>query len=400
MPGKQKLEEVVIVGAGPVGLTTAVSLTLSGIPVRLFEAQNELPTDLRASSFHPPTLDLLSRFHIVDDLIAQGLPAPSWQFRDRETGPVATFEMSLLKGDTEHPFRLQCEQWKLARILKALFEKLGGRIEFGARVADVSQDDTSATIELGGERKGEKIRGRYIIAADGAYSVLRNAVRIPFEGFTYPELFLIVSTSHRFEDDLPDLSNINYISDPNEWLIMMHVPQFWRVNIPVSADGDQQYYLSDENVQAMLRRVFHREAAYEIGHRSLYAVHQKVAQVFRSGRVILVGDSAHLNNPIGGMGMNGGIHDSFNLTEKLVRIFGGEGDELLDQYDRQRRTVTNEAVQQQTIRNHKILSERDPAVRKASLDELRRTAEDPVLAREYLLKTSMIASLRRAASIQ
>jgi 3-(3-hydroxy-phenyl)propionate hydroxylase len=129
-------------------------------------------------------------------------------------------------------------------------------------------------------------------------------------------------------------------------------------------------------------------------------VHQRVAQSLRHGRVLLAGDAAHINNPLGGMGMNGGIHDAFNLSDKLAAIYAGADDCLLDQYDRQRRTVAVEAVQQQTNRNHQILSERDPEIRKKSLDAMRQTVADPKLARDYMLKSSMISGLRRAAEIQ
>jgi len=150
----------------------------------------------------------------------------------------------------------------------------------------------------------------------------------------------------------------------------------------------------------VLQRVVPRGSDYHIEHRSIYHVHQRVAKTFRAERVLLAGDAAHINNPLGGMGMNGGIHDAFNLSDKLADIYAGADDALFDQYVRQRRTVAIEAVQQRTNRNHQILSERDPEVRKNSLDAMRRTAADPTLAREYVPKSSMISGLRRAAEIQ
>jgi 3-(3-hydroxy-phenyl)propionate hydroxylase len=129
-------------------------------------------------------------------------------------------------------------------------------------------------------------------------------------------------------------------------------------------------------------------------------VHQRVAKTFQRGRAFLAGDAAHINNPLGGMGMNGGIQDVFNLADKLAQIWAGADDRLLDRYDRQRRTVSIEAVQQQTNRNHQLISERDPAIRKKSLDAMRRTAADKASARAYLLNSSMISSMRRAAEIE
>jgi 3-(3-hydroxy-phenyl)propionate hydroxylase len=129
-------------------------------------------------------------------------------------------------------------------------------------------------------------------------------------------------------------------------------------------------------------------------------VHQRVAKKFRGGRALLAGDSAHVNSPIGAMGMNSGIHDAFNLADKLVAILRGEADDgVLDRYERQRRHVAVQHTQAQTIRNKRLLTEKDPAVRRKNHDDLRRTAEDPKLARAFLLRSSLIESLREAARI-
>ena len=110
-------QRVIIVGAGPAGIVAAAYLAGEGIPVLIVEQERDLPVDLRASTFHPPTLDMLGRFPgVVDKLIEQGLICPTWQFRDRQTGPIATFEMDRLKDDTAHPYRLQCEQWRMTRL--------------------------------------------------------------------------------------------------------------------------------------------------------------------------------------------------------------------------------------------------------------------------------------------
>jgi 3-(3-hydroxy-phenyl)propionate hydroxylase len=394
-------DRVVVVGAGPVGLTAALALARRGIPAVLLAAESELVMELRGSTFHPPTLDLLDEFGIVPRMIEVGLIAPTWQFRDRETGPVATFDLSLLKGDTSHPYRVQCEQWKLMRFLKEELEKIPGTdIRFGHQIALVRQDSDGATVTADTVSGPVSISGRYVIAADGARSAIRRSLGVEFEGFTYPELFLIASTDFRFEDTLTDIAYVNYIADPLEWLVLLRVPELWRVLVPAPENADREQLLSDESLQRVLQRVVNRPGPYRIAHRSLYPVHQRVAKSFRHGRVVLAGDAAHINNPLGGMGMNGGIQDAFNLADKLKAIWAGADDRLLDRYDRQRRTVAVEAVQQQTHRNQKIISERDPATRQKALDALRRTAADKASAREYMLRSSMIASVRRAAEIE
>lgn len=392
---------VIVVGAGPVGLTTALALGHRGIPTALLAAEPELVMELRGSTFHPPTLDLLDEFGVVPRMIDVGLKAPTWQFRDRETGPVATFDLSLLAGDTNHPYRVQCEQWKLMRFLEEELRKLpGSDIRFGHEVTSVQPDDESVTVTAQTPSGPVSLSGRYVVAADGARSAVRRSLAVDFEGFTYPELFLIASTDFRFEERLTDIAYVNYIADPLEWLVLLRVPDLWRVLVPAPENSDREQLLSDDSLQQVLQRVVARPEPYRIAHRSVYHVHQRVAKSFRHGRVLLAGDAAHINNPLGGMGMNGGIQDAFNLSDKLAQIWAGADDRLLDRYDRQRRTVAVEAVQQQTNRNHQIISERDPETRKKSLDAMRRTATDKRSAREYMLKSSMISSMRRAAEIE
>src|SRR5467141_2748863 len=142
-------------------------------------------------------------------------------------------------------------------------------------------------------------------------------------------------------------------------------------------------------MQARLQRFLPTGHNFDIVGSNLYTVHQRVAKKFRAGRAILAGDSAHVNSPIGAMGMNSGVHDAFNLASKLTRILRRETDHSeLDRYDRQRRHVAVKHTQAQTMRNKRLLAEQDPAVRKRNNEELRRTAADPKLAREFLLRSS------------
>ena len=393
-------DRIIIVGAGPVGLTAALAIGRRGIPAVVLAAEPELVMELRGSTFHPPTLDLLDEFGVVPRMIEVGLKAPTWQFRDRETGPVATFDLALLAGDTNHPYRVQCEQWKLMRLLEAELKKLpGADVRFGHEVTGVRQDGDGVTVTANTANGPAEITGRYVIAADGARSAVRRSLGVEFEGFTYPELFLIASTDFKFEDTLTDIAYVNYIADPNEWLVLLRVPELWRVLVPAPDNTSKEEMLSDHYLQAVLNRVVPRAEPYKIAHRSLYPVHQRVAKNFRHGRVVLAGDAAHINNPLGGMGMNGGIQDAFNLADKFKQIFAGADDRVLDRYDRQRRTVAVEAVQQQTHRNQQVISERDPATRQKALEAMRKTAADKASAREYMLRSSMIASMRRAAEI-
>ncbi len=402
-----RAHHVLIAGAGPVGLVSALTLATAGIAVTVFERNTTAAEDLRASTFHPPTMDMLARFGITDELLPQGLIARYTQQRDRKDGLIAEFDMALLTGETQHPFRLQCEQWKLSRLLMARLAKFPNvTLMFGADVGSVRQDADSVSVDV---RKGagsqtqtqsQTFSGDYLIGADGSWSAVRQALGIEFEGFTYPERFLVVSTAFQFADHFPKLSYVNYVSDPQEWCVLLRVPTLWRVLFPTRADETDDAVLSDASIQARLQNLLPQSEPYQTVHRTLYKVHQRVAKEFRRGRVILAGDAAHINNPLGGMGMNGGVQDAFNLCDKLVDILNnGASDTLLDRYQRQRRSVAIEYINANTARNKKNIEERDPEARRKTQDELRAIAANPVAAKDYLRKTSMIDALERAEAI-
>ena len=200
---------------------------------------------------------------------------------------------------------------------------------------------------------------------------------------------------------LPNLCDVSYFADPVEWFFLLRVRDVWRVMFPTRPEESDEEVLSDEVIEARLQRVFKKAALYRIEHRTLYSVHQRVAETYRKGRVFLAGDAAHLNNPLGGMGMNGGIHDAFNLAEKLAAVIKeGKPVAELERYERQRRPIALEYVNTITIANKRNLETRDPQEQRRWRDEMTRTASDSRLAREYLLKISMLASLRKAAAAE
>jgi 3-(3-hydroxy-phenyl)propionate hydroxylase len=247
----------------------------------------------------------------------------------------------------------------------------------------------------------ETIRAGYLVSAEGARSIARKELNLEFEGFTYPERTINIEVAYDFRKH--GYTERNYISDPVEYSNLFHwigPPDRWRIHFPTNIEDDENELKRPEALQKRLQQFLGIDHEFEICGCNLYTVHQRVAAKFRVGRVVLAGDSAHVNSPIGGMGLNSGVHDAFNLADKLARILHDSADDAeLDRYERQRRHVAVQHTQTGTIRNKRLLEERDPAVRQRNHDELRRQAEDPALARKFLLRTALFDSLREAERI-
>ena len=387
-------DRVFIAGAGPVGLVAAANLVRAGVPVTLFEVGPDLSEESRASTFHPPTLDMLHALGAAQPLIAQGLIAPRFQYRTKQRGLLAQFDFGGIADATGHPYRVQSEQSKLTRILlEQLRSQPGFEIAFNSAVRGVTQDQSSVAVTIENDGRVETRTGRWLIGADGASSSVRRALGVSFEGFTWPDRLLVVSTPFDFHGVIPDLVAVNYVADAERWHFLLQIPGLWRVMFLIKEGESDELALSRAFAQSLMTGVVPGIADYEIAHVTLYKVHQRVASTFRLGRAFLAGDAAHINNPLGGMGMNGGIHDAVNLTDRLAAVWHGRADDAeLDRYDRQRRLVTLETIQTQTIQNKKNLEAPEPDFRQG----LERIKADPARTYEYLLRVSMIATLRRA----
>ena len=320
---------------------------------------------------------------------------------------VAQFDHAVLKDDTRYPFVVQCEQFKTAKLL---LERLRAypnvEVLFDHEVVDLSQAANAVDRRRCADYPASASHsGSYLIGADGGRSTVRRRSGIKFEGFTWPERFIVLTTPYDFAAERGYCYR-SYFADPGAWCNCFKVsadgpPGLWRTVYPTDPTQSEQEILSDAGVQARMQSFFPAPRPYEIVDRNLYVTHQRVAETFRKGRVLLAGDAAHVNNPIGGMGLNGGIQDAVNLSDQLIRVVrDGAPERLLDLYDLQRRTVAIEFVQEQSIANKKRLEASDPEVRQRNLDELRATAADPERARQFLLRTSMIASQRRAEAIK
>ena len=405
-------KRVIVVGAGPVGAIAALALVRRGIPVLLVEAEPEPVEDQRAATIHAPTLEMLVALGLKERAFAAdasgGFQAPVFHIRDRASDElIAAFDIRLLKDDLPYPFVLQWEQYKLVRAVLPLIAASGlAEIRFSTKLSALTQhsDYIDVTVVAAGET--EQLRGAYVIGADGGRSLVRRLSEIEFEGFTWEERFIKIATSFDFAGAGKGYCTRSYFSDPDEWLNMFKVkgngpPGIWRAIMPVPADESDEQALGMAAIQRRLHRIHDKSGDFDIPYYALYGVHQRVAATFNKGRVLLAGDAAHVNNPIGGMGMNGGIHDAVNLAEKLAGVwFGRVGESVFDRYTRQRRKAQVDYVQAQSIANKKMLEEKDPVVRRKHLDELRRTSEDSALHKKFLYRSSLIDSLNSANAVE
>jgi 3-(3-hydroxy-phenyl)propionate hydroxylase len=382
-------------------------LAQQDIPSVVVEAlgpDNFLEQVPRAGTNHPATLELFDAIGLYDKLEPRGIVAPLFHYWDRhENRRIAEFYHARLEGDTRFPYVLQCERIKIVEEALKLAQAhplIDVRLSTNFTSFEQGADGVVAHVtNTSGE--AETIAGAYLVSAEGARSIVRKDLDIEFEGFTYSDRTLNIEVAYDFHRH--GYTERNYISDPTEWSNLFHwkgPPDRWRVHFPTAPDEDEAAITRPAALQARLQRFLPTGEDFAIVGCNLYTVHQRVARKFRAGRAILAGDAAHVNSPIGAMGMNSGVHDAFNLADKLAGILRGElNEDQLDRYERQRRHVALEHTQAQTMRNKKLLAEKDPAVRARNHDELRRTAEDPKLARAFLLRTSLIQSLRDAEAI-
>jgi 3-(3-hydroxy-phenyl)propionate hydroxylase len=393
--------QVIVAGAGPVGSVAAIRLARLGIDVTLLEALPTPAQDLRASTWHPPTLEMMTELGIAEHMVEDGLICPVYQYRSRRSPEVFSFDLSELSDITPHPYRLQYEQFKFTRHLcKLLANETHATLKFSHEVKGVEQNTDSVTIITEHQGEEQRFHANYVIAAEGANSVLRKQANIELEGFTFPEKFVTLSTNYPLEQHYKDLSNVNYIADPQAWALLLKTPDFWRVLVPAPENASDEHLLSDEFKNHVLRDVTGTDQTIESSHRVIYRIHQRVAKHYRAGRVLLAGDAAHLNNPLGGFGMNSGIHDAWNLCDKLDQILNQSADEsLLDLYEKQRQTVTRDFIQAQSIKNKQRMEQDDEEWLRNDRNEISRACSDPELRRKFLLDQALFTTLADAEKI-
>lgn len=388
--------DVLIVGAGPVGLLAANALAEKSIDLYICDKLNSPVEELRASTFHPPTLDLLEPLGLTDSVLKNGLKSPEWQIRFHETGDRVVFDLSVLKADTNHPYRVQCEQAHLATAAIEKLSSAGIKVNYGCQVIEIVDMGAFVETTLVDHGVRFKIRSRYVVGADGAQSVVRGYVTNTFPGHTYPETTILATTDFPFENYLEGLSNINYVWWKKGTFSLLKLPNLWRCSLYPDPEETLEVALEDAEIRRKIARITPEAADCRISAIRPYRVHMKIADEFCRNRILLAGDAAHLNSPSGGMGMNGGIHDALMLSDALELSMRANDDTALPRYAAARRDTALEDILQAADLNRSRMQEKEDGKRKMIFEKLKTIVGQTDTARSYLLKTSMIEGLRKS----
>lgn len=400
MSKSQRGQPIVIVGAGPVGLFAAVLLVQAGYGVIVLEKNKRLAANMRASTFHPATLDLLGPHGLAEPLVARGSIMQGWQYMVHGTKKHAVFDLESISDLTEHPFRLQCEQFHFSKIAvehlanSPLFE-----IRFGHELYEVAVQGNEAHLQVRNSGGEYGLSTRWLIAADGDNSTVRNYLALAFEGSVFPKTTITLVLNHPFQNDIPGLLGINYVWTESAHYSLMQIRDLWRFSYSPDPDQSVEEALSDTVAQWHVHDVFPSREPYEVLQRSHYTLQQRCLESFRFGPILFAGDSAHLSSPVGSLGMNGGMHDAQCLVEHLVPVLQGADESLLDRYSRRRRTIALDEIQRLSARNYRWHRETDPDKRAEIWQELQDIVNDTEKTREFLLNSSMIRSRQREKEI-
>lgn len=397
-------QRVLISGAGPVGLVTAIGLVKAGVPVTIFEAGETVCRDMRAPAFHAPTIDMLEDIGLLEKLLPVASIERAMRFSDRGLGESIALDMEVLGRRYRHPFDMLVGQQWLTRMAHEMLQAYDCEFLFSHKVIGASQNGETVTVVAATAEGSKQFSGAWLLGCDGANSAVRSSQQIEFEGYTWPERFLMIHTKHDFSDEF---GRVNFIADGPNWQLVVKIPfgpgvDDWLMRIVscAPADARDEQVLSPENLQANLQRLSKSQPHWPIAGATIYNIHQRVARTFRKGRVVLLGDAAHVNNPIGAQGLNSGIHDAMNLAPKMAEVWK-EPDKvgLLDLYDRQRRQTNWEFIQKISVENKQRNEETDLQKRAGAIAFMKSLVDNDDARLSFLDRWSMGESLDYAARI-
>ncbi len=387
-------DSVIVVGAGPVGLLTALGLARSGVRVTVVESEPAIVDSPRAVVYHWSVLDGLERLGILDDVKRIGLTKQDYMYRVFATGESICWSLAALADHTAHPYNVHLGQNRLAEVaLEHLRRIPGARVAFGTRVTGLAQDARGVTVYASTQDGPEELRAAWVVGADGARSAVRQALGLGFAGTTWPERFVATNVVYDFARNL-GLARATMQVDPRYGAIIVKIDEagLWRCTYCEDASLPEEGIL--ERMPAYFRAILPPGAEYVLEEWSPYRMHQRAAERFRVGRVLLAGDAAHVTNPTGGLGLTSGMFDCFVLYEALAAVIrGASGEEVLDRYCDERRRVFWELASPQACENKRLIyHSHDPARLEQDLAGLRRLATDKDFLIERALFTRKLAT--------
>ena len=399
--------QVIIAGAGPVGLVTALGLAQRGIRVLVLEKNSiEVPPQWRGSTIHPPTLAIFDELGLADEIIVGAIKVEVLQYRDLEIQQVVNFDYDCLDGLVKFPFRLQYEQYKVLKLLRtAASNNSKIEIQYDSLIESVNQDSNGVSVQVSKSGATKSVRADWLVGADGSHSAVRKALGIELDGFTYPYPTTVVATPFKFEDHFPGLAPVTYWSGPTGRLSMIRTPDIWRIAMTTPLEGvdissDDRGSISEPTqdfivaIDLLLSRIPGVSLAdLELKQYEVYRSHQRIAREFSVDRVALAGDAAHLTTTNGGMGLNSGVQDAAALVKALEAAIALNGSGPISQYAKERKEFCTNFLQPTTTTNHKTVDNPDYEARKSRLNELSADTNNPEIVKQVIARASMISEL-------
>ena len=399
--------QVIVIGAGPVGLVTALGLAQKGINVLVLEKNSvEVPPQWRGSTIHPPTLAIFDELGLAKKIIEGAVKVDVLQFRDLEIDQVVNFKYEVLNELVKYPFRLQFEQYKVLKLLRDTAEANENiEIQYQTQVESVTQNSSQVTIEITHDDETKSLQTPWLVAADGAHSSVRKSLGIQLDGFTYPFPTTVVATPFKFENYISDLAPVTYWSGPTGRLSMIKTPDIWRIamttpleGVDISSDDRGTITNPSDDFNSAISLLLNWIPGItlpdlELKQYEVYRSHQRIAQEFSMGRVALAGDAAHLTTTNGGMGLNSGVQDAAHLIKALVRAIKDESIEPINEYAHDRKEFCKRFLQPTTTANHSTVDNPDEANRRLRLSELFSDSKNPEVELQTVARASMITEL-------
>jgi 3-(3-hydroxy-phenyl)propionate hydroxylase len=342
--------QVIISGATFAGIVAAYRLAQQGVDVLLLEATYEPPHSKRAWAMAPATLDMIEELGWLDELLEQGVRAPVCQHRNIRSGEIWTIDFGEMADEFRHPYRLHCEQERMINLaLHKLTSLPNAEVCFQHRVVDIEQDGAGVTAFVETAFGVDSVRADYLVLADGENPVSIGALGARLEGITWPDRYRVVSTPHPIDQSFDNFADTNYVTNGQDWCWALRTRSAWHVLFPTDHGAET----SVAAYQLVLATLFGADGVAPPEQSIVHRVHQRVADRYDYGRVLLMGDGAHQHLPMGGRGLNAGMHDAWNLSAKLtdVLMHGAPSAAALSQYDRERRTQMQSFLNAEILRN-------------------------------------------------